>query len=86
MSGHAVVQRRREIDVRLQPLEKLVVAEVHERRVVLEQHHGVARIRDVDLRHAPQQRRAPADRGQQPVGQVGAALVDGRATLDRAER
>ena len=49
---HPLAQRRREIQVRLQPLEEPVLAEVQQRRVVLEQHHRVVRVADVDLRHA----------------------------------
>ena len=50
MSGTLLAQRRREVHVRLQPLEELVLAEVQQRRVVLQQDDGVVHVADVDLR------------------------------------
>ena len=41
---HPLAQRRRDVDVRLQPLEELVVAEVQQRRVAVEQHDRVVQI------------------------------------------
>ena len=39
---HPLAQRRREIEVRLQPLDELLVADAHQRGVALEHHDGVA--------------------------------------------
>ena len=41
---HALAQRRREIDVRLDALEELLLAEMQQRRIVLQQHDGVVRV------------------------------------------
>src|SRR5262245_59259898 len=49
---HALAQRRRQIHVRLQALQEPVLADVQQRRIVLQHHDGVVRIVDVDLRDA----------------------------------
>ena len=46
---HALAQCRRHIHVRLQPLEKSIVAEVQQSRVTVDENNRVVQIVDVDF-------------------------------------
>jgi len=45
----------RELDIRLKPLEELVIAQVQHRRIAAQNHGGVVHITHVDLRQSPGQ-------------------------------
>ena len=71
-----LAQRRRQIELRLQPLGELLAAEVHARRIVVEHHHRVLIVRDVNLGQLPAQLAPPADAAHDLRRQPGAHVVD----------
>src|SRR5688572_19824778 len=75
---HPVAQRLGDVDVGLQPFGEQLVAQPHHRRVAVEDHGGVARVGDVDLRDPPDQMGAALERAQQPAGQPGADRIHQR--------
>src|SRR5262245_38950864 len=46
---HSITQRRRDIEVRLQPFQEPILPEMQQRRITFDQHDGVVQIADVDL-------------------------------------
>ena len=81
-----LAERLGDLQVRLEPLAKAILAEVQQRRIVVEQDDGIVRVGDVDLRHAASsQLRLPLNRVDHPRGQFGARAVDAAAS-DVADR
>ena len=68
MSG-TLAKRVGDIQVRLEPLEETVLAEVQQRRIAVEQHDRVVRVGDVDLRDARTERPTLLDRVDHARGQ-----------------
>ena len=75
---HALAQRGHEVDVRLHPLGEVLVADVHERGVVLEHDDGVVDVADVDLREPRRQIGTPLQVAEQAGGERRARIVDER--------
>ena len=76
MAGTRLRYVPREVDVRLQPLDEPLVAQPHARRVLIDDDHRVARVRDVELRDAaPESGRLRTSR-RKPRRELHAPVVD----------
>ena len=74
--GDALAQGRRQLQIRLNPLEELVIAEMQERRVPVEQHHRIVGIADVHLRQPAANLLASREGGNDPRRQLRPASID----------
>src|SRR5688572_15800424 len=84
--GHALAKRRREIQIGLQPLCELLLANAHEHGVALQQHDRVAQVADVDLGDALREVGPRLERSQEPHHEPGARLVDEEPRRARRRR
>src|SRR5262245_22458376 len=76
-----LAQRRRQLEVRLQARQELVLAELNHHRVAAQDHLRVVRVADVNLREPPRHRRLGLDRGDDARRQIGAQFIGHRRAV-----
>ncbi len=81
--GDALAQRRREIEIRLQPREELILAQLKDRLVAVENHGRVVRVGDVDLRQPSRHLGLHPDRGDHARRELRACLIGHRSAVAR---